>query len=175
VGLHLATNLQIRGEGHETPGFATGGCPVSGSVASVGDWWSLLIVRDAFTGQRRFGESQTSLGVAKNILTVRLRELVADGVLEPVPASDGSAYQEYALTGEGARAAPGHRGTGPVGLRLGGQAGGSEDGAAGAARTAVGGRPPTRPGRRATGSRTRGVTRCHPVRVGPNHRRKLVS
>ena len=76
-------------------------CPVARSVEAVGDWWSLLIVRDAFIGKRRFGEFQTSLGVAKNILTVRLKKLVADGVLELVPASDGSAFKEYALTEKG--------------------------------------------------------------------------
>ena len=67
----------------------------------MGDWWTLLIVRDALTGKRRFGEFQKSLGVAKNVLAARLRALVADGILEMVPASDGSAYQEYALTDKG--------------------------------------------------------------------------
>lgn len=81
--------------------FAKDECPVARSVEAVGDWWSLLIVRDAFIGKRRFGEFQTSLGVAKNILTVRLKKLVADGVLELVPASDGSAFKEYALTEKG--------------------------------------------------------------------------
>ena len=81
--------------------FARNECPVARSVGAVGDWWSLLIVRDAFTGKKRFGEFQTSLGVAKNILTVRLKKLVADGVLELVPASDGSAFKEYALTEKG--------------------------------------------------------------------------
>lgn len=81
--------------------FAGDECPVARSVEAVGDWWSLLVVRDAFTGKRRFGEFQKSLGVAKNILTVRLKKLVADGVLELVPASDGSAFKEYALTGRG--------------------------------------------------------------------------
>lgn len=81
--------------------FAMQECPVARSVEVVGDWWSLLIVRDALAGKRRFGEFQKSLGVAKNILTVRLKKLVADGVLELVPASDGTAYQEYALTEKG--------------------------------------------------------------------------
>lgn len=76
-------------------------CPVARSVDAIGDWWCLLIVRDAFDGSRRFGEFQRSLGVAKNILTTRLRALVAGGVLESVPASDGSAYREYALTPKG--------------------------------------------------------------------------
>lgn len=81
--------------------FAAAGCPVARSVEAVGDWWTLLVVRDAFLGKRRFGEFQQSLGVARNILTVRLKKMVADGVLEQVPASDGSAFKEYALTAKG--------------------------------------------------------------------------
>ena len=76
-------------------------CPIARSLDAVGDWWSLLIVRDAFLGKRRFGEFQTSLGVAKNILTARLRKLVDRGVLESVPAADGGAHREYALTEKG--------------------------------------------------------------------------
>lgn len=76
-------------------------CPVARSVDAIGDWWSLLIVRDAFDGSRRFGEFQRSLGVAKNILTARLRTLVDGGVLASVPAADGSAYREYVLTRKG--------------------------------------------------------------------------
>ncbi|MEU3464429.1 helix-turn-helix domain-containing protein [Streptomyces sp. NPDC006733] len=81
--------------------FDDSDCPVARSVDTIGDWWSLLIVRDAFDGSRRFGEFQRSLGVAKNILTARLRALVAGGVLASVPASDGSAYSEYVLTPKG--------------------------------------------------------------------------
>jgi len=76
-------------------------CPVARSLEAAGDAWSMLVVRDAFAGKRRFGEFQRSLGVAKNILTVRLRKLVALGVLEQVPATDGSAYHEYVLTEKG--------------------------------------------------------------------------
>jgi DNA-binding HxlR family transcriptional regulator len=81
--------------------FAKDECPVARSLEVVGDWWSLLIIRDAFVGRKRFGEFQKALGVAKNILTARLKKLVAEGVMERVPASDGSAYQDYALTGKG--------------------------------------------------------------------------
>ena len=81
--------------------FTNDECPVAQSVDAVGDWWSLLIVRDAFTGKTRFGEFQRSLGIAKNILTDRLRKLVGAGVLKTVPASDGSAFKEYALTEKG--------------------------------------------------------------------------
>jgi DNA-binding HxlR family transcriptional regulator len=76
-------------------------CPIARSLDAIGDWWSLLIIRNAFMGQRRFGEFQKGLGMARNILTVRLRKLVACGILEIVPASDGSAYQEYVLTHKG--------------------------------------------------------------------------
>jgi DNA-binding HxlR family transcriptional regulator len=76
-------------------------CPVARSLDVIGDWWSLLIIRDAFLGRRRFGEFQKSLGLSKNILTQRLRGLVDHGILELAPASDGSAYQEYVLAPKG--------------------------------------------------------------------------
>ena len=75
-------------------------CPVARSLEAVGDVWSVLIVREAFAGRRRFGEFEKALGVAKNILTVRLRKLVALGVLAQVPA-DGGARHEYVLTEKG--------------------------------------------------------------------------
>jgi DNA-binding HxlR family transcriptional regulator len=81
--------------------FEAAECPVARSLDSLGDWWSLLIIRDAFTGIRRFSEFQKNIGLAKNILTVRLRALVDHGILKTVPASDGSAYQEYVLTPKG--------------------------------------------------------------------------
>ena len=76
-------------------------CPMARSLDIVGDQWSLLIIRDAFDGMRRFGEFQQSLGMAKNILADRLKNLVQEGVLDQVPASDGTAYQEYVLTRKG--------------------------------------------------------------------------
>jgi len=79
----------------------TSRCPIARTLDVIGDWWSLLIVRDAFFGKRRFSEFQKSLGLAKNILCVRLQKLVSHGVLETGPASDGSAYQEYRLTEKG--------------------------------------------------------------------------
>jgi len=79
----------------------TAKCPIARTLDVIGDWWSLLIVRDAFFGKRRFSEFQKSLGLAKNILCVRLQKLVSHGVLETGPASDGSAYQEYRLTEKG--------------------------------------------------------------------------
>lgn len=80
--------------------FENAGCPLARSLEAVGDAWSVLVVREAFAGRRRFGEFVEALGIAKNILTVRLRKLVALGVLEQVPA-EGSVHHEYALTEKG--------------------------------------------------------------------------
>ena len=81
--------------------FANDNCPIARSLDAIGDWWSMLIIRDALFGVRRFGEFQKKLGLAKNILAVRLRALVDQGILKMAPASDGSAYQEYLLTPKG--------------------------------------------------------------------------
>ena len=76
-------------------------CPVARALDAIGDWWSLLIVRDAFDGMRRFSEFQKSLGASRGILSNRLRSLVHLGILKRIPASDGSDYKEYALTAKG--------------------------------------------------------------------------
>ncbi|MPS26714.1 MAG: transcriptional regulator [Alcaligenaceae bacterium] len=76
-------------------------CPSARSLDVIGDWWSLLIVRDAFDGLTRFGEFQKSLGIAKNILAERLRTLVSRGILEAVPVGDSGARLEYRLTAVG--------------------------------------------------------------------------
>jgi DNA-binding HxlR family transcriptional regulator len=76
-------------------------CPVARSLDVIGDWWSLLIIRDAFDGVRRFSTFQSGLGIAKGMLSTRLRDLVARGIMTMMPASDGSAYREYALTERG--------------------------------------------------------------------------
>jgi DNA-binding HxlR family transcriptional regulator len=76
-------------------------CTVARPLDAIGDGWSLLIVRDAFDGLRRFGEFQRNLGLAKNILSARLHSLVAHGILTTVPAGDGSPYHEYVLTEKG--------------------------------------------------------------------------
>ena len=76
-------------------------CPIARALDAIGDWWSLLIIHDAIFGVRRFSEFRKHLGLAKNILAVRLRTLVDHGILKTAPASDGSAYQEYVLTPKG--------------------------------------------------------------------------
>jgi DNA-binding HxlR family transcriptional regulator len=81
--------------------FEHDACPIARSLNAIGDWWSMLIIREAWFGSSRFGEFQKKLGLAKNILTVRLRALVDQGILTTAPASDGSAYLEYLLTPKG--------------------------------------------------------------------------
>ena len=76
-------------------------CPAGRALDLIGDWWTLLIVRDAMRGISRFSEFQRSLGAAKNILSARLKALVAEGILKIEPAADGSAYQDYVLTEKG--------------------------------------------------------------------------
>jgi DNA-binding HxlR family transcriptional regulator len=78
-------------------------CPIARALDVVGDWWTLLIVRDAFAGLSRFIDFQKSLGLAKNILSARLRTLVANGILEKRPSADGGAREEYRLTDKGRR------------------------------------------------------------------------
>ncbi|WP_421555081.1 winged helix-turn-helix transcriptional regulator [Pseudomonas kitaguniensis] len=73
-------------------------CPVARTLEAIGDRWVLMIIRDAFDDVRRFSEFQKRLGLAKNILAVKLKLLVELGVFEIQPASDGSAYKEYVLS-----------------------------------------------------------------------------
>ncbi|WP_206508937.1 helix-turn-helix transcriptional regulator [Rhodococcus sp. BGS-1C] len=75
-------------------------CPVARTADIVGDRWSLLIVRDAFDGARRFSQFQRNLGIAKNILTDRLRGLVEQGILETRSNEQGT-RNEYVLTERG--------------------------------------------------------------------------
>ena len=76
-------------------------CGIAQALDALGDWWTLLIVRDAFFGARRFGDFQRSLGIAKNILSARLAHLVEHGIFERVDVgSDGERF-EYRLTTKG--------------------------------------------------------------------------
>ncbi|MEG3111121.1 helix-turn-helix domain-containing protein [Pantoea sp. T14] len=79
----------------------TSECPVARTLESIGERWCLMIIREAFDDVRRFSEFQKNLGLAKNILASRLKQLVDIGVFEICPASDGSAYREYVLTDKG--------------------------------------------------------------------------
>ena len=81
-------------------------CPMARILDIIGDWWTLLIVRDALAGVSRFNDFQRSLGAAKSSLSTRLKVLVDQGIFDIQPASDGSAYQEYVLTDKGLALAP---------------------------------------------------------------------
>jgi DNA-binding HxlR family transcriptional regulator len=81
--------------------LANADCPVARALDVIGDWWTLLIIRDAFDGVRRFSDFQSGLGIAKGMLATRLRDLVARGIMTTEPASNGSAYRDYVLTERG--------------------------------------------------------------------------
>jgi DNA-binding HxlR family transcriptional regulator len=76
-------------------------CSIARALEIVGERWTLLIVRDAFLGLRRFDEFQASLGVARNVLTDRLNRLVEEGILERVRYSERPERYEYRLTRKG--------------------------------------------------------------------------
>jgi DNA-binding HxlR family transcriptional regulator len=76
-------------------------CPIARSLERVGEWWSILILRDAFAGLTRFDQFQTSLGIAPNMLTRRLNALVEAGLLERHPYSERPLRHEYRLTERG--------------------------------------------------------------------------
>lgn len=76
-------------------------CPVARSLEHVGEWWSILILRDAFYGLKRFDEFEKSLGIAPNMLTRRLKSLVDAGLLEKRIYSDHAKRYEYILTKRG--------------------------------------------------------------------------
>ena len=71
-------------------------CPIARSLERVGEWWSILILRDALHGLRRFDEFQKSLGIAPNMLTRRLNALVDAGLLERRRYSERPPRDEYA-------------------------------------------------------------------------------
>ena len=76
-------------------------CPIARTIDLVGEWWSFLILRDAFRGIRRFDEFQSSLGIARNMLSRRLKRLVEAGLLETHPYSERPPRHEYRLTDKG--------------------------------------------------------------------------
>ena len=80
--------------------FAEMDCPVARSLDVIGEWWTLLIVRDAIGGARRF-EDFKSTGIADNILSARLKGLVADGVFERRRYQEHPDRYEYLLTEKG--------------------------------------------------------------------------
>src|SRR3982074_3222338 len=76
-------------------------CPIARSLERVGEWWSILILRDAFHGLTRFDQFQKSLDIAPNMLTRRLGGLVEAGLLERRRYSERPPRYEYLLTARG--------------------------------------------------------------------------
>ena len=81
--------------------FAEMDCSIAQTLEVVGEWWSLLIVRDALLGISRFDEFQERLGISRNVLNQRLGRLVEEGVLEKVPYQDHPPRFDYRLTDKG--------------------------------------------------------------------------
>jgi DNA-binding HxlR family transcriptional regulator len=81
-------------------------CSIAGTLEIIGDRWSILILRDAFRGVRRFEEIQQDLGIARNVLTDRLNKLVEHDVLEKRKYQDRPARYEYRLTPKGVDLSP---------------------------------------------------------------------
>src|ERR1700677_1386576 len=82
--------------------YPTQYCPVASTLEVIGERWTLLIIRDVFLGIRRFEDLQRDLGVARNILQVRLERLVEEGVLVKRPYQERPLRSEYRLTEKGA-------------------------------------------------------------------------
>lgn len=76
-------------------------CPCARAVETVGEWWSILILRDALQGFTRFDEFQRSLGIAPNMLARRLKHLTASGMFERRLYSERPPRHEYVLTPKG--------------------------------------------------------------------------
>jgi len=76
-------------------------CSVAQCLEVVGEWWTMLIVRDAFLGVKRFDTFQRRLGISRNVLQQRLERLVDAGVLERVAYSDHPVRYDYTLTTKG--------------------------------------------------------------------------
>ena len=81
-------------------------CSIAGTLEIIGDRWTILILRDAFRGVRRFDEIQQDLGIARNVLADRLSKLVDHGVLEKRPYQDRPVRYEYRLTPKGVDLSP---------------------------------------------------------------------
>jgi len=85
----------------ERKSFADMHCSVAQCLEVVGEWWSMLIVRDALLGVSRFDEFQRRLGVSRNVLQQRLHRLVVAGILEKEAYSDHPPRFDYRLTDKG--------------------------------------------------------------------------
>ncbi|MBX3156481.1 MAG: helix-turn-helix transcriptional regulator [Deltaproteobacteria bacterium] len=81
--------------------FGREACSVARALEILGDWWTLLVVREAFLGTRRYADFEAALGISKNILARRLAHLTRHGVLARVDAGVHGTRYEYELTAKG--------------------------------------------------------------------------
>ena len=81
--------------------FADMHCSVAQSLEVIGEWWTLLILRDAFLGVTRFDDFASRLGIARNVLTARLDTLVDNDVLTRIPYDEARGRYDYRLTDKG--------------------------------------------------------------------------
>jgi DNA-binding HxlR family transcriptional regulator len=81
--------------------FADMNCSLAQTLEIVGEWWTLLILRDVFLGIRRFDDFVERLGISRNVLADRLDKLVAAGVLDRRPYDEGRGRYDYVLTEKG--------------------------------------------------------------------------
>jgi DNA-binding HxlR family transcriptional regulator len=88
--------------------FSDMACSIAQAMDVIGEWWSMLIIRDFFLGkgQRRFEQLRDSLGISRNILTERLKTLTEAGVIERVPLQEGGKRCAYRLTEKGRELLP---------------------------------------------------------------------
>jgi DNA-binding HxlR family transcriptional regulator len=85
----------------ERKSFASMDCSVAQCLEVVGEWWSMLILRDCFLGVTRFDDFQGRLDISRNILQQRLSKLVDEGVLVRVPYQEHPPRDDYRLTAKG--------------------------------------------------------------------------
>jgi DNA-binding HxlR family transcriptional regulator len=81
-------------------------CSIAQTLDIVGEWWTLLILRDVFIGNHRFSGLQNSLGISKKVLSDRLDTLLAEDILKREPYGEGGNRYEYRLTGKGYELGP---------------------------------------------------------------------
>ncbi len=96
---HTDLNQRFPRKNMKHTSFENMNCSLAQSLEIVGERWSLLIIRDAAFGLRRFDDFQKSLGIARNVLATRLNRLTDEGILEKVPIEKGRS--EYHLTEKG--------------------------------------------------------------------------
>ena len=101
MGLQFCTEPDTFRAMGRTADYSNERCSAAATLELIGDPWTLLIIREAFLGLRRFEQWQTTLGVARNVLAARLKALTAHGIFQRETYSTKPLRQEYVLTAKG--------------------------------------------------------------------------